>query len=72
MQLARTVFTPVLNAGNFDYFEVGLLHAYIHQRLYLETVTVDFHVVEAVPPKGVIAVAQIGVSYPEKHVDQLA
>ena len=71
MQVARTVNTLVLKAGNLDNFELGLVHADSNHRLYFKSVAVNFHVVKTVFPKGVVAIAQIAEACLKKQVDEL-
>ena len=59
VQFALTVNTRMLKTGNFSDFKVGFVHTEIDQGLDLETITVNFHMVEAVLPEGVVAVAQV-------------
>lgn len=60
----------MLEAGNFDDFAACLVHTQIDQRLNLEAITVNFHVVKAVLPESVVAIAQIAEMCAEKYVRQ--
>ncbi len=62
--------TLVLKARNLNNFELSLVHAYINQRLYFKTVTINFHTIETVLPEGVVAIAQIAETRPEEEIDQ--
>ena len=60
----------VLKARHLGNFEADLVHTYVNQRLYFKAVTVNFHVVKAVFPAGVVAITQIAEMCPEKHIYQ--
>ena len=57
VQFADAVYTLVLEAGNLDGLEAGLVHTNVHEGFHFKTVGVNFHMIEAIFPESVIAVA---------------
>ena len=68
-QIADAVDAVVLVAGDLLHPQPGLDHPDVHQRLDLEPGAVQVDLVQAVPPEGVVAVAQVGVAGAELGVD---
>ena len=62
----------MFKAGNLDDFQIGFVYTQADQCLNLEAIAVNLYAIEAVPPKGVVAMAQVTKACPEKEVDEPA
>ena len=72
VQVAITIPAGMFKAGNLDDFQVGFVYTQADQCLNLEAIAVNLYAVEAVPPKSVVAIAQVTKPCPEKYVDEPA
>ncbi len=68
-QIAGAVDAQVFVAGDLLHLQTGLDDPYVHQGLDLEAGAVEVDLVQAVPPEGVVAVAEVGVPRAELAVD---
>ena len=66
VQVAITVAAWMFETGNLDDFQVGFVYAQANQCLNLEAIAVNLYAVEAMPPKGIVAIAQVTKACPEK------
>ncbi len=72
VQVAITIPAGMFKAGNLDDFQVGFVYTQADQCLNLEAIAVNLYAVEAVLPKGVVAIAQVTKACPEEYVDEPA
>src|ERR1039458_916452 len=68
-EVALPVDAVSLEAGNLADVEAGTCDPDVDERLHLEARTVDVHRSQAVPPEGVVAVAEVGVGSSKQEVD---
>jgi hypothetical protein len=57
MQVTLAVNTYIFKAWNLNHFPPAFMHPQVNKRFYLKAITVDFKVIQAILPEGVVTVA---------------